>query len=226
MHLEKEEKKVTALLIVFVLIAVTVLGSTYYRHSAVPDIIGRELSKEEQKEIIRNNSSLTDYVRLSPHAEFPRKDEIKAITIHYMEGDFTLDHIGRTFSYSDRNVSANYGIDSNGNVGLFVEEENASRASHDEKNDSQAVTIEVANDEIGGEWHVSDQVIETLVDLCADICWRNNIEKLVYSTDASGNFICHKNLSKDTECPGPYLESKMGGIAEKVNERLGQLKGE
>lgn len=41
---------------------------------------------------------------------------------------------------------------------------------------NQAVTIEVANDENGGEWHVSDESYQALIELCEDICRRNEIK--------------------------------------------------
>ena len=43
---------------------------------------------------------------------------------------------------------------------------------------------------------------------------------LVYTGDAEGNLTIHKMFKGETECPGPYLESKMEEIAAEVNERL------
>ena len=75
-------------------------------------------------------------------------------------------------------------------------------------------------DMCSGDWHVSDAAFEQLVELCADICRRNDIEKLVYTGDESGNLTIHKMFNSETECPGPYLESRMEDIAAAVNERL------
>ena len=82
-----------------------------------------------------------------------------------------------------------------------------------------AVTIEVANEEIGGSWKVSDEAYQTLIDLCADICRRNGIEQLVYTGGPDGTLTVHKMFA-DTECPGPYLESRMAEIADAVNKKL------
>ena len=82
------------------------------------------------------------------------------------------------------------------------------------------MTIEVANDEIGGEWHVSGASYEALIRLCTDICLRNGIEALEYTGDAEGNLTIHKMFSDRTECPGPYLEGKMPEIAAEVSRRL------
>ncbi len=48
------------------------------------------------------------------------------------------------------------GLTATETMGLYVDEANRSWASASPWNDNRAVTIEVANDEIGGGWHVSD----------------------------------------------------------------------
>jgi peptidoglycan hydrolase-like protein with peptidoglycan-binding domain len=77
----------------------------------------------------------------------------------------------------------------------------------------------VANDVVGGNWHVSDKALAALIDLCVDICKRNDIKKLNYTGDKSGNLTMHKWFAS-TLCPGPYLESKFPYIANEVNKRL------
>lgn len=76
------------------------------------------------------------------------------------------------------------------------------------------------NDEIGGDWHVGDCAYEALIELCVDICKRNGIEELVWTGDENGTLTIHKFFREDTECPGPYLESRMPDIAEEVTRRL------
>ena len=182
--------------------------------------IGRELTEEEQEAVIGRNSPLAEYVYLTPNATFPREQQIRKITIHHMAADLTLEEAGELFVRENVEASANYAIDSEGRVGLYVEEENRAWTSADRDNDGQAVTIEVANDEIGGQWHVSDQAYETLIDLCVDICRRNRIPELVYTGTEEGTLTIHKMFDEGTQCPGPYLESCMPGIAEEVNQRL------
>lgn len=97
-----------------------------------------------------SNSNLVTYTKLSPNMNAPRNQPISKITIHHMAGNYSLEQLGESFSKSRREASANYGIDSNGNVGLYVDEANRSWASASPWNDNRAVTIEVANDEIGG----------------------------------------------------------------------------
>lgn len=219
MSVEKD-KKIKILLLLFVFITFSIGLMVYFAGSKIPEHIGRELTEEEEKKIIADNCELTSYVNLSPHADFPRKGKISKITIHHMAGDYSLEQVGRNFAYKDRAASANYGIDSNGNIGLYVEESNRSWASRSEENDNMAVTIEVANDELEGEWHVSDEAFQALIELCVDICSRNDIDELVFTGDAEGNLTYHKMFTDETECPGPYLISRMKDIERLVNEQL------
>lgn len=148
----------------------------------------------------------------------PRNQPISKITIHHMAGNYSLEQLGESFSKSRREASANYGIDSNGNVGLYVDEANRSWASASPWNDNRAVTIEVANDEIGGGWHVSDTAFNKLIDLCVDICKRNGF-RLTYDGTQNGSLTRH-NMFIATTCPGEYLQSRFPEIVELVNARL------
>lgn len=164
-----------------------------------------------------SNSNLVNYTMLSPFCTKPRKAKIDKITIHHMAGNLSVETCGNVFQ--NRSASANYGIGTDGRVGMYVEEANRSWCSSNSANDNRAVTIEVANDEIGGNWHISDAAMAKLIDLCVDICKRNGIAKLNFTGDKSGNLTMHKWFTA-TACPGPYLESKFPYIADEVNKRL------
>ena len=166
------------------------------------------------------NSSLVNYTKLSPNYN-ARDRKISKITIHHTGcANPSLEGIGNGFAQPEREASSNYAIDSNGRVGLYVEEKNRSWASSNRENDMIAVTIEVANDGGAPDWHVSDKALAKLIDLCVDICKRNGIPKLNYTGDSSGNITRH-NMFVPTNCPGPYLQSKFQYIANEVNKRLG-----
>lgn len=221
--MEKSEfRRVWLLLAGFCAAAGMVLVLCLFSQAQMPDTVGRNLTETERAEIIERNSPLTEYVYLSPNADFPRGDTIHKVTIHHMAGDLTLEGLGASFAQRDRRASSNYAIDSQGRVALYVEEENRAWTSSSADNDNQAVTIEVANDEIGGAWHVSDVAYERLIDLCVDICQRNGIQELRYTGDETGNLTLHSMFSSETECPGPYLTSRMEEIAAEVNRRLSE----
>ena len=164
-------------------------------------------------------SKYVNYINLSPNCNAPRNNSIRKITIHHMAGNLSVEQCGHIFADRNRQASSNYGIGSDGRVGLYVDEANRSWCSSNGDNDHQAVTIEVANDVIGGNWHVSDVALAKLIDLCVDICERNHIDRLIFTGNANGNLTLHKYFAA-TAYPGPYLESKMPYIAEEVNRRL------
>lgn len=166
-----------------------------------------------------SNSSLICYTKLSPNCSKPRNKPISKITIHHMAGNLTIEQCGNVFAPTSRQASSNYGIGSDGRIGMYVEEKNRAWTSSNAQNDNMAVTIEVANDVVGGNWHISDKAMESLINLCVDICKRNNIEKLNFTGDKNGNLTMHKWFAA-TACPGAYLESKFPYIANEVNKRL------
>ena len=166
-----------------------------------------------------SNSKLVSYTKLSPNYSVINNKKNKKITIHHMAGNLTVETCGNVFASSSRQASSNYGIGTDGRIALYVEEHHRAWTSSNAENDNQAVTIEVANDEIGGNWHVSDKAMESLINLCVDICKRNGIDKLVWTGDKNGNLTCHY-MFKATSCPGAYLKSKMAWIAAEVNKRL------
>ena len=169
------------------------------------------------------NSPLVNYTRLSPNYTDRAGTQIKKITIHHMAGNCSVETCGAIFSRPDRKASANYGIGTDGRVGLYVEEKNRAWTSSNKDNDMQAVTMEVANDGGAPNWHVSDVALAKTIDLCVDICQRNGIEKLNYTGDATGNLTMHCYFHP-TACPGPYMKSKFQYIADTVNARLASAK--
>ncbi len=166
-----------------------------------------------------SNSALVNYTKLSPNYN-PRQGKIKKITIHHMAGNLSVETCGNVFAPASRQASSNYGVDTNGRVGMYVEEHNRAWTSASPDNDHQAITIEVANDGGAPDWHVSDKALAKTIELCVDICKRNGIPKLTYTGDASGNLTRH-DMFAQTNCPGPYLGSKFAYIAQEVNKRLG-----
>lgn len=168
-----------------------------------------------------SNSSLVNYTKISPHKSSPRNRKIDRITIHHMAGNLSVETCGNVFQ--SRKASSNYGIGTDGRVGMYVEEKDRSWASSSSANDNRAVTIEVANNSGSPNWTVSDKALAKLIDLCTDICKRNGIKKLNYTGDTTGNLTMHKWFVA-TNCPGPYLESKFPYIASEVNKRLSDNK--
>ena len=166
-----------------------------------------------------SNSPLVTYTRISPNQSSRLGHKIDTITIHHMAGILDVETVGRIFSDGYREASSNYAIDNDLRVGMYVEEKDRSWASSNGDNDRRAVTIELANDEVGGDWHVADKVVEKCIELCVDICKRNGIKALNYTGDLNGNLTKHCWFAA-TLCPGPYLGSRFPYIATEVTRRL------
>ena len=177
-------------------------------------------------------SSLAKVVVESPNRSSPRMSKIDTITIHCMAGNLSVESCGALFAKSSRKASSNYGIGSDGRIACYVGEEDRSWCSSNRANDNRAITIEVAND--GGAdtgWHVSDKAYKSLIRLLADICKRNNIDKLVWSNNKNDrvnhkngcNMTVHRDFANKS-CPGDYLYSLHSKIAKEVNSSLGVVK--
>lgn len=174
-----------------------------------------------------SNSPLVDYTRISPNKNSPRNHKIDTITIHCVVGQCTVETLGNIFAPTSRQASSNYGVGTDGKIGMYVEEKDRSWCSSNAANDNRAVTIEVASD-TKHPYAVNDRAFAALLDLVTDICKRNGIKKLVWSTKKADR-VNHKNGCNMTvhrdyankSCPGDYLYNRHGEIAAEVNRRLG-----
>lgn len=174
-----------------------------------------------------SNSPLVDYTRISPNKNSPRNHKIDTITIHCVVGQCTVETLWNIFAPTSRQASSNYGVGTDGKIGMYVEEKDRSWCSSNAANDNRAVTIEVASD-TKHPYAVNDRAFAALLDLVTDICKRNGIKKLVWSTKKADR-VNHKNGCNMTvhrdyankSCPGDYLYNRHGEIAAEVNRRLG-----
>ena len=173
------------------------------------------------------NSPLVNYTRISPNRTSPRNHIIDTIAIHCVVGQCSVETLGRIFAPTSREASSNYGIGYDGEVGMYVEECDRSWCTSSSEVDNRAVTIEVASDSYY-PYAVNDIVYEKLIVLVADICKRNGIKKLVWSTNKNErmnhlngcNMMVHRDYANKS-CPGDYLYNRHFDIAERVNKILG-----
>lgn len=99
-----------------------------------------------------------------------------------MAGNATIAAVGKRFALKSTEASSNYGIASSGEIGCFAGEEYRSYCTSNRAVDNRVITVEVANDGGAPQWHVSDVAIRSLVRLLVDVCKRNKIKKLVWSS--------------------------------------------
>ena len=187
-----------------------------------------------------SNSSLVDYIKISPNKTSPRNHIIDTITIHCVVGQLSVETIGNIFASPSAQASSNYGIGFDGRIGMYVEEKdrsfctggvdkngNAIRVNgiSGKDNDHRAITIEVACDPYH-PYTVNDKAYKALVELCVDICERNNIKELKWQGDKSlvgwvdkQNMTVHRWFANKA-CPGDYLYNLHSQIAQEVNSKL------
>lgn len=146
--------------------------------------------------------------------------KITRITLHHMAGNLTID--GCKNALVSRGGSVNYAIQSDGTIGLLLEEKNRAWTSNSPDNDYFAVTVEIANAPGAGEpdWKVTDAALQSAIKLCADICKRNGIKKLTYTGQLSGSNLTMHKWFYATGCPGQYLGGKFPYIVQEVNKIL------
>lgn len=173
-----------------------------------------------------SNSSMVDYISISPNRTSPRNHKIDTITIHCVVGQLSVERLGAVFEPRSRKASCNYGIGSDGRIGMYVEEKDRSWCSSNASNDHRAITIECASDTTH-PYAINDKVYKSLIKLCADICKRNNIKELKWKADKSligqvdkQNMTVHRWFANKA-CPGDYIYNRLGMIAKEVNASLG-----
>lgn len=164
-------------------------------------------------------SKLIQNKLLSPNYSSREGNKVIKITPHHTACKWTAKRICESFLPRSRNASCNYAIGYKGEIWGCVPEEYRAWTSSSKWNDQRAITIEISNSKTGGNWPVSEASINSLIELCVDICKRYKIKKLVFDRTTSGSITEHKMFAA-TACPGPYLDSKLKYVESKVNSRL------
>ena len=176
-----------------------------------------------------SNSKLATYTYLSPNHSGARTHTIDRITPHCVVGQLSVESLVSVFANPKREASSNYGIGSDGRVGLYVEEKNRSWCSSSNENDQRAVTIECASD-AAHPYAFNDKVYKKLIVLCADICKRNGKDALLflgsrsktdsYSPKTNEMLLTAHRWFASTACPGDWMYSRLGDLAKAVTEKL------
>lgn len=172
-----------------------------------------------------SNSPLISYTKISPNKTSPRNHAIDTISIHCYVGQASVESMGELFSSPTREASCNYGIGYNGRIALIVDENDRSWCTSNRENDNRAITIECACDS-KHPYAINDAVYNSLINLCVDICQRNNIKELKWKADKSligqvdkQNMTVHRWFANKA-CPGDYIYNRLGNIANAVNAKL------
>lgn len=147
-----------------------------------------------------------------------RNQKISKITIHHMAMISTAVDCATMHATTSQQASANYYVGNAGDICSSVPEGYRAWTSGSAWNDQRAITIEVSNDMIGGNWHVSDKALAATIALCIDICKRNGITKVYFDGTKNAPLTLHK-FYQNTACPADYIVSlfKSGYMAQQIN---------
>lgn len=183
-----------------------------------------------------SDSKLVTYTRITSNKTVLSNKKNTLITIHAYVGQVTAKQGCDYFANSYVGASSNYVVGYDGSIGLSVNEKDRAWTTggnttvngiSGSQNDYNAVTIEVACD-TKSPYAVTDAAYKALIELVADICKRNGIKKLIWKADkslvgkpAQQNMTAHRWFAPNKACPGDYLYSRFGDIANKVNAKLG-----
>lgn len=164
-------------------------------------------------------SKLTNKYLPVPSHSGKRTQQIRHIVIHHNAGINSIESLHKFFLSGSRQVSANYGIGNDGRIACYVDEENRAWTTGGDDPDQKAITIEVSNCEVGGQWRISDKAMQSLIKLVADIIQRYQITGEIYTGDKRGILLKHYYYSS-TACPGEYLSNKFGYIADEAKKLI------
>ena len=175
------------------------------------------------------NSSLVSYTKLSPNHSGQRTHSIDRITPHCVVGQCSIETLGNIFYPTSRQASCQYGIGSDGRIGMYVEEKNRTWCSSSNANDQRAITIECASDTTE-PYAMSSKVYDALINLCVDICKRNGKKKLIwlgdkdktlnYAPKSDEMVLSVHRWFANKSCPGDWLYARLGDLATKVTAQL------
>lgn len=140
-----------------------------------------------------------------------RRDKISEICIHYMAGNCSIETCGQIWQNPNRQGSSTYGIGSDGRIACYVDENDTAWCNSNWDSNCRSVSIETAN--LQPSPNVTDQALNSLIKLVADVAKRNGMGKLV-----KGKNVTWHSMYTSTSCPGSYLLSKMDYIVEQANK--------
>ena len=180
---------------------------------------------------MREFSTLTDSISLSPNHSGTRTMTIDRITPHCIVGQASESICKKLFKNTSRKASANYCISYDGKIVGVVPETKRSWCSSSSANDQRAITIECASDSTE-PYSFTNACYNNLVDLCVDICkaygktkllWIDNkIKALTYKPKKDEMLLTVHRWFANKSCPGSWMYSHMSELANTVTSRLNE----
>jgi hypothetical protein len=145
---------------------------------------------------------------------------INGVVIHHVAGRNGLSYVANANS---RNSHPTYHIANSGAVTGIVNPERRPYSTGGQP-DPSAVTFEIDNESVGGDWPVSSAALEALIDVIifhASISPRANrgFAKNIKNQSQSEFYIAWHQQYVATACPGPFVISQLDYIVDECNRR-------
>lgn len=170
------------------------------------------------------------YKKLSPNNSGQRTMKVDRITPHCVVGQMQIEDLLGWLAQPSAKASANYGIGTDGRIGLGVPENIRAWTSSSSANDNRAITIECASDKTA-PYAFNQKVYDALIRLCTDICQRYGKKKLLWLADKQKTLAYQPAADEmvltvhrwfaNKACPGDWMMARMGDLAAKVTAALG-----
>jgi peptidoglycan hydrolase-like protein with peptidoglycan-binding domain len=148
---------------------------------------------------------------------------INGVVIHHVAGTNGLNYVANKNS---RNSHPTYHISNSGAVTGIVNPERRPYSTGGQP-DPSAVTFEIDNESVGGDWPISSAALEALIDVIifhASISPRANrgFAKNVKTQVQTEFYVAWHQQYVATACPGPFVISQLDYIVAECNRRASQ----
>jgi peptidoglycan hydrolase-like protein with peptidoglycan-binding domain len=145
---------------------------------------------------------------------------INGVVIHHVAGKNGLSYVANA---NTRNSHPTYHIANSGAVTGIVNPERRPYSTGGTP-DPNAVTFEIDNSSIGGDWPVSSAALESLIDVIVFHASQSpragkGFAKNQPSVAQSEFFIAWHSQYKATACPGPFIMSQLDYIVSECNKK-------
>jgi hypothetical protein len=145
---------------------------------------------------------------------------INGVVIHHVAGTNGLSYVANA---NTRNSHPTYHIANSGAVTGIVNPERRPYSTGGTP-DPNAVTFEIDNSSVGGDWPVSAQALESLIDVIVFHASQSpragkGFAKNQPSVRQAEFFIAWHSQYKATACPGPFVMSQLDYIVNECNKR-------
>lgn len=166
-----------------------------------------------------SNSNLVTYKDTGSGNWNNRTASISGIIIHNAATVGTCEDLSEILSTTTAG-SFNYGIATDGTIGLYVDEMHRAWSTGNPEVDHKTVSIVVCNNALTKDYPISYATYNSLLDLCEDICRRNMISELKYTGNRENSNLYMHSWYADVDCPGQFLSKRYKSIAEEITSRL------